>query len=134
MKGIVLASHGKMADGMLESAKLFYGEDLKQIETVQINNETSIKDLDAALADAIKKCDSGEGVIILADLLGGTCANRCAYLQSDKVQVLTGMNLTMLLEILGLRQEQTMDMKKIVSLSKDAIRDLNDMMAEISKD
>lgn len=67
MIGIVLISHGKMADGMLDSCKLFFGEEIPQILSVCLLPENSPEDFDKKIELAISKVDSGDGVLILCD-------------------------------------------------------------------
>ena len=122
MIGIILTSHGTMAEGMLNSAKLFFGDDIPKVETVCLQKDDDPEALDGRLNDCIAKLDDGSGVLILADLFGGTPANRSAILLSNpantaKLKVITGMNLTMFLEFLGLRQS----MNSIEYLNTDVL-------------
>ena len=129
MLGIVLISHGEMANGMLNTAGMFFGEtELQQVATVSLFPAESPEDFDVKLTDAIQKVDSGEGVIILADLLGGTPCNRAAYKVSDKVQVITGMNLPTFVELLGLRLGGEVNADSLISTGQDGIVNLNKLL------
>ena len=130
MIGIVLISHGKMAEGMIDSAKLFFGDAIEQLAYVTLKMEDSLEDFQNLLAEAIKEVDGGEGVIVLADLLGGTPSNRAAYLVSDNVQVITGMNLTIFLELLGLRLSGAVDVHNLIATGQSGIVSLNDLLQE----
>ena len=135
MLGIVLISHGDMANGMLNSAGMFFGETgLQQVTTVSLYPEDSPEDFDVKLADAIKEVNSGDGVVVLADLLGGTPCNRAAYVCSENVQVITGMNLPILMELLGLRMGGEVDVNNLISISRDGIVSLNELLGGISND
>lgn len=104
MLGILLVSHGNLAEGLLSSAKMFFGDDIKQIDTLSLHMQTSIDDFKEELERKVAKLDAGDGVLILADLFGGTPANQSILLQSDRVHVISGANLTMLVEVLGMRE------------------------------
>jgi mannose/fructose/sorbose-specific phosphotransferase system IIA component len=126
MLGIVLISHGNMADGMVDSARMLFGETgLTQVSTVSLFPEEGPEDFDVKLTDAVKEVDSGEGVIILADLLGGTPCNRAAYKCLEGIQVITGMNLPLFAELLGLRMGGSVDIDNLISVASDGIVNLN---------
>ena len=128
MLGIVLISHGKMAEGMIDSAKLFFGDTIEQLAYVTLRMEDNPDDFQIALENAIKEFDGGEGFIVLADLLGGTPSNRAAYLANDNVQVITGMNLTIFLELLGLRLSGAVDIESLMEVGRTGIASLNSLL------
>lgn len=129
MLGIVLISHGNMADGMVNSAGMLFGElGLSQVITVPLFPEDNPEDFDVKLTNAIKEVDSGEGVVILADLLGGTPCNRAAYKCVEGIQVITGMNLPIFLELLGLRMGGEVDFDSLISVARDGIVSLNSLL------
>lgn len=129
MVGIVLLSHGEMANGMLNSAGMFFGEtELQQVATVSLLPADSPEDFDVKLADAIASVDTGDGVVILCDLLGGTPCNRAAYKCSEKVQVITGMNLSMFMELLGSRSFMNPDADTLVQTAQDGIMNYNKLL------
>jgi len=135
MLGIVLISHGEMANGMLNSAEMFFGEaGLQQVATVSLFPEDSPEAFDVKLADAIKEVDEGNGVVILADLLGGTPCNRCVYVCSENVQVITGMNLPIFMELLGLRMGGEVDINALISVGHNGIVSLNELLGGMTDD
>ena len=103
MIGVLAISHGKMAEGMLDAAHMFFGDDLPGVEELCFMSSDNPEDFDVKLKDAVARVNTGDGVIIFADLMGGTPANRSMYVLSDDVQVITGANMTMMLELLGTR-------------------------------
>lgn len=129
MVGIVLISHGEMANGMLNSAGMFFGEtELQQVATVSLHPADSPEDFDVKLTEAIAGVDTGDGVVILCDLLGGTPCNRAAYKASEKVQVITGMNLSMFMELLGSRSFMDPDADTLVQTAQDGIMNYNKLL------
>ena len=103
MIGVLAISHGKVAEGMLDAAHMFFGDDLPGVEALCFMSSDNPEDFDVKLKDAVARVNTGDGVIIFADLMGGTPANRSMYVLGDDVQVITGANMTMMLELLGTR-------------------------------
>lgn len=118
MYGIVLVSHGGMAEGMISTAEMLFPE-LSQVQSVSLWPSDNPDDFQIKLEKAVREVDSGEGVFILADLLGGTPCNRSMYSAGEKVRLITGLSLPMLLSLLSSR-EDGMDMD---SLSDDILSD-----------
>jgi PTS system mannose-specific IIA component len=73
---------------------------------VSVNSIKGVEDLKKEIGGAIKKVDTGDGVMILTDLFGGTPSNlSLSFLKEGKVEVVTGVNLPMLMK-LDMRQEK----------------------------
>lgn len=129
MIGILLLSHGPTAQGLLESSKLFFGEDIPNMEAINFNSD-DVDAFDTEIDKAIRRLDDGSGVLVMCDVFGGTPANRCAYKLSCRVKVITGMNLTMVLDALGRRMNvrhiSELDVKHIIDSGKKSIAYLND--------
>lgn len=110
MVGLVVASHGRLAEELVATAEQIVGK-LPAVATCNIEPGTSVEDLRAKMKQAVAAVDQGEGVIVMADLFGGTpckeslmlCSERC---QSGKLEVLAGVNLPMLLKANSLRSEE----------------------------
>lgn len=108
MIGIILCCHGDMAVGMRSAAEVIVGPQ-QQFETLGIKPGEGQDVLRSALKKAIRKVGS-EGVIILADLQGGTPFNVAVPLLGEKVRMLAGFNLPMLLQLLmGRLMENDLD-------------------------
>ena len=101
MIGVVVATHGKLAEEMIRTAETVVGH-LDQVVPVSV--VASAPDMRANLKAAIQRVDQGEGVLLLTDLLGGSPTNLCvSFLTERKVEVVTGINLPMLLKLYSLR-------------------------------
>ena len=137
MIGILLMSHGKMAEGMLDSCQLFFGENIPQLKALCLAKEESVEGFDSRIREALTTLEEGQGVLVLCDLLGGTPANRCVSLLNEglKIRVVTGMNLGMLIEVLGIRSAlgsaDELDLKELTDAGKGGITDLAEMMREL---
>jgi mannose PTS system EIIA component len=102
MIGVVVATHGKLAEELIRTAEAVVGT-IEQIAPVSI--VATSPDVRGELKSAIQRVDQGEGVLLLTDLLGGSPTNLClSFLTERKVEVITGVNLPMLLKLPGLRK------------------------------
>lgn len=105
MVGIILISHGQLAKSFLDVAKEILG-DTDEIKTVCLPDPMDENLLIESVEKARKETDQGDGVLILTDMFGGTPCNVCFSLLEDvDVEVLTGMNLPMILKVLSSRKE-----------------------------
>jgi PTS system mannose-specific IIA component len=99
--GVVVATHGNLAHEMIRTAEAVVGK-LAQVAPVSV--VASAPDVRRHIEDAIRSVDQGEGVLLLTDLPGGSPTNLClSFLTERKVEVVTGVNLPMLLKLGGLR-------------------------------
>jgi PTS system mannose-specific IIA component len=102
MIGVVVATHGKLAEELIRTAEAVVGK-IEQIAPVSI--VASCPDVRGQLKAAIQQVDGDEGVLLLTDLLGGSPTNLClSFLAERKVEVITGVNLPMLLKLPALRK------------------------------
>lgn len=131
MVGIVLASHGRMCEGMIDSASLFFGDNIEQLVACPLFPNEGPDQYDVKLKKAIEEVDTGEGVILMVDLFGGTPSNRSALILNDNVKVITGMNFTMLLELLGQRMGyDEVNVYNLMNTGREGIKLLNDELAQ----
>ena len=110
MVGIIVVSHGNMAAGMLEAARMIVGE-MEGIVAVGLQEADAVENLMERITDAISSVDTGDGVLILVDVFGASPFNASARLAMvrDKIEVISGMNLPMLLEIAIQQSEGDLD-------------------------
>ena len=123
MVGIVLASHGLLAEGMKNAAEMLFG-DVSQMACVSLQPGQSPEEYQEELAFAAQSVDSGDGAIILCDIIGGTPSNRAAFLMS-KYQVISGINLALVLELLGQRLDNSVDIPMLVRNATHCMAHLN---------
>jgi PTS system mannose-specific IIA component len=103
MVGLVIAAHGQLAAELVTTAQQIIGE-LTQVASCSVVPGTAPDELRAQLKAAVKSVDTGEGVIIFADLIGGSpCMQSLSLCQQQKLEVVTGVNLPMLLKATSLR-------------------------------
>ncbi|MBX4267842.1 mannose/fructose/sorbose PTS transporter subunit IIA [Clostridium estertheticum] len=100
MVGIILASHGEFAKGILQSGAMIFGEQ-ENVQAVTLMPSEGPDDLKAKMKDAIASFDNQDQVLILVDLWGGTPFNQANSLfeeHKDKWAIVAGMNLPMVIE------------------------------------
>jgi PTS system mannose-specific IIA component len=101
MIGVVVATHGKLAEEMIRTAEAVVG---KLVQVAPVSVVATEPDVRGRLKDAIKSVDTGEGVLLLTDLLGGSPTNLCVSFTAERqVEIVTGVNLPMLLKLDVLR-------------------------------
>ncbi len=118
MIGIVVVTHADLADEFLQAAELILGP-LNAVASVSINYEMSVDIARKALQQAVNKVGKdGDGTLILTDMFGGTPTNISAeFLQEGVVEILTGINLPMLIKGAGARVNKNLD--ELTALLKD---------------
>lgn len=105
MVGVIVTGHGKLGEELLRTAESVVGK-LERATALSIGAESSMEDARAALKEAIRLVDDGDGVLILTDMFGGTPANLALTFLDSKIEVLTGVNLPMLLKLASCRAEK----------------------------
>ena len=100
MVGIILASHGEFANGILQSGSMIFGEQ-ENVKAVTLMPSEGPDDIKAKMQEAIATFDDQEEVLFLVDLWGGTPFNQANSLfedHKDKWAIVAGMNLPMVIE------------------------------------
>src|SRR5438132_10606531 len=104
MVGLVVATHGRLAEELVSTAEQIVGK-LPAVAACLVEPGASPEAIRAQLRAAIEAVEQGEGVLVLADLFGGTPCNQSLTLSANHaLEVLTGVNLPMLLKANSLRQ------------------------------
>jgi mannose PTS system EIIA component len=108
MIGTLITTHGNLGDELIKSAELIKGP-LEDILHIRIDQTKNVEDLKKEISNAIKKLDKGKGVLILTDLFGGTPSNiSLSFIKEEKVEVLTGVNLPMMLKLSEAKEDMTL--------------------------
>lgn len=99
MIGVVVVAHDQIADAMLDAAKKII-TDFKNVLALGIDSNAPVEKNRQLIADAIAQVDKGDGVLLMTDLFGGTPTNLClAFLSPGKYEVISGLNLPMLIKV-----------------------------------
>lgn len=133
MVGILLVTHGPYATALIESVEMVYGKQEK-IESVYLSQGESVEKLQEKINEAINTLNC-EQVLIMVDILGGTPYTAGAIkLENPNINVITGINMPMLLEILPHRNEDLKVLSKIAAESgKNGIVDVKEKYEMINK-
>ena len=128
--GVVVVTHGMLATELLNAAEMIVG-DLPRFTAVSIGWHDDVPVATGAMARAIERVDSGTGVLLLTDMFGGTSSNLAmTFLEAGKVEVVTGVNLPMLIKLA--RAAGTGDAlaaaRAIAQDGRDAIRVASDLL------
>lgn len=125
MIGIIVATHGKLSEGLIDAAKVIFGA-AENVERLQLNQGDDIEALNRGLLSAIQKVDSGDGVIVFTDLVGASPYNQTLLAihslpedVQEKILVFSGVNLPMVIETLNHRMIGS-DITTIASSITDA--------------
>ena len=118
MIGLVLVTHGALADEFKLAMEHVVGPQ-ENVETIAIGPEDNAESRRDDILSALERADSGDGVIILTDMFGGTPSNLAiSVMQNHKVEVIAGVNLPMLVKLGRIRAEMTME--EAVAMAQDA--------------
>lgn len=109
--GIVVAAHAPLASALCATAREILGDDVcdrRHLRWVEVQPRADAAETFERVSRVIEAADQGDGVLLLADLFGGSAANiAIAYLGAHQVEVVTGANLPMVLEALSHRENET---------------------------
>jgi PTS system mannose-specific IIA component len=126
--GIIVVSHGTMAEGMLDAARMIVGP-LDGILPVSLKEADATEDLMGRIEQAVNQVDSGDGILILVDAFGASPFNASARLamRRQDIEVISGMNLPMLMELAISRAGMSLDevVKLALEAGSDSIRTLS---------
>lgn len=120
MIGMVLVTHGNLATEFRAALEHVVGPQ-KQLIAISIGPEDDMERRRADIIDAIHEADSGDGVVVLTDMFGGTPSNLAiSVMNGGKVEVLAGINLPMLIKLASVRDAATLE--QAVQQAQDAGR------------
>jgi len=103
MIGVVVVSHGRLADEFVAAAEHVLGPQ-DQMRAVAIGPHDNMEERRADIIDSVRTVDRGEGVIVLTDMFGGTPSNLAiSVINQVKIEVIAGVNLPMLIKLAEVR-------------------------------
>ena len=123
MLGGVIVTHGSLGKELLETAKRIVGK-IKYIESVEIGWDDDVEEARKLIKQCINRVNRGAGVIVFTDMFGGTPSNLAfTFLKKGRVEVITGVNLPMILKFIFSQKSTDLDetAKKVVEEGKKSI-------------
>ncbi|MHB8346474.1 MAG: PTS sugar transporter subunit IIA [Acidiferrobacterales bacterium] len=113
MTGLLILAQTDFGKGLLRSAEHVLGELPPGVEAFPVDYELPQERLEQGIAECLRRLDRGRGVLILADIYGASHTNTaCRLLRKNHVELVSGVNLPMLIRILNYRN---LDMKGLVA-------------------
>ncbi len=102
--GIVIVTHGQTGQSLVNDAEFILGQSLGSIHCIEFNQSGNQPTGDDELKQVIAQSDHGEGVLVLADLVGASPANLVTGLLKEyRAAMVTGINLAMLIRVWNYR-------------------------------
>lgn len=119
MVGILVLTHGELADEFLKTARMIGLSSEERVRAVSVDPLTPPDSLRDTLGKVIREIDDGDGVLILTDLFGGTPTNlSLSFLTEGKIEVVTGLNLPMIIKAVNGRE--TSDVRELARVASEA--------------
>ena len=120
MIGLVIVTHGRLADEFVSALEHVVGPQ-KLLETVCIGPDDNMETRRQDILSAVGNADTGDGVIVLTDMFGGTPSNLAiSILEEANIEVIAGVNLPLLVKLASVRKSA--DMPTAVAEARDAGR------------
>jgi PTS system mannose-specific IIA component len=105
MLGMLVVTHGRLAEDFVQAVQTIVGP-VEGLDAVSIGWNDEVDDATRMIEEAIARVDRGQGVIVLTDMFGGTPTNLgLALHERGRIEILTGVNLPMLIKFANLREE-----------------------------
>ena len=109
MLGIIVLTHDPIASALVSATEHVMGPQ-DYLIPVDFNAEHCRESCRPELQAAIERCTECDGVILLTDMLGGSPANLCvSVMEKHRVEVISGVNLPMLLKLISIRRSANID-------------------------
>ena len=110
MIGIVIVTHCQLGEALIGAAEFIIGSRPASIESISIDLNENAEKLRNKISQGIKNVKGQEGVLILTDMFGGTPSNLSySFLEEGHVEVLSGVNLPILIQAASMREKLKLD-------------------------
>ena len=97
--GILLITHSDIGKQLLLTATSVFGKNPFQVELLSVDNYDQPNDVKELAEKYVKFLDNGAGVLVLTDIIGTTPSNIASSINHDKIKVVAGLNLSMILNV-----------------------------------
>jgi len=117
MVGVLVVTHGGVASELVKAVRRIVGE-VDNLLSVSIGWDDDVEQARRQILESIHKVDKGDGVLILTDMFGGTPTNlSLSFLEQGKVEIITGVNLPMLIKFYNLKNKS--DIREVAQKVKE---------------
>jgi PTS system mannose-specific IIA component len=115
--GVVIVTHYRLGEEFLNVLRLIVPE-TPDFLSVSIDPKQTVDEMRSSIVRALKKADRGNGVLVLTDMFGGTPSNMSlSFVEQGGVEVVTGLNLPMLIKLATLSEEK--DLQELAAFVKN---------------
>ena len=115
MTGIVIVTHCRLGEALIEAAEFILDSKPEAVTSVSVNLNENAEKLHKDILGGIQEVNHNRGVLILTDMFGGTPSNLSySFLEEGRIEVLTGINLPILIKALSIR-----DKKDLADVAKE---------------
>ena len=129
MIGIIIVTHGNLALELKSAMEYILGVQ-KNIEIICISSDDDLDERKNDIEGSIKKIDNNNGIVMLTDMFGGTPSNLAiSFLKTGKIEIISGVNLPMLVKLIGLRDSD--DLNGVAQETKDSAQKYISIASEI---
>ena len=129
MIGIIIVTHGNLALELKSAMEHILGVQ-KNIEIICISSDDDLDERKNDIKSSIKKIDNNNGIVMLTDMFGGTPSNLAiSFLKTGKIEIISGVNLPMLVKLIGLRDSN--DLSGVAQETKDSAQKYISIASEI---
>ncbi len=119
MVGIVIVTHGNLGEILIETAQIIFGKPLEGTVAVSIDLKDDVEMLRKKIHACIKSVNKNKGILILTDMFGGTPSNLSySFLEEGRIEVLSGVNLPLLIKAVNFRQKES-DLHKLAKIIEE---------------
>jgi PTS system mannose-specific IIA component len=109
MTGIVIVTHSRLGEALIEAAEFILDSKVEAVTSVSVNLNENAEKLHKDILSGIKEVNHNRGVLILTDMFGGTPSNLSySFLEEGRIEVLTGINLPILIKALSIRDKKNL--------------------------
>ena len=127
MTGLIIATHGMFSAELLKSSEMIFGSQ-ENVGCITFKPGEGVENLVGKYNKLIEKLDCEDGILLMVDLFGGSPFNTASILamKNDKMEIISGVNLPMLLEVFGSREFSSLSELLVIAQEsgKDSIRTL----------
>ena len=134
MIAVIIGTHGMFSEEILKSAEMIFGSQ-ENVGTVTFKPGEGVDNLIEKYNKLINELDCTDGVLFMVDLFGGSPFNAASILalKNDSMEIVTGVNLPMLLEVFGSRDFSSLS--ELVTIAQNAGKDsIKQLVKQMSSD
>lgn len=120
MVGILVISHGRLATELLAAARTIEPSLVEQTRAITLEWNVNPEEARAEIARTLEELDTGDGVMVLTDMFGGTPTNlSLGFLDPARSEVVTGVNLPMVIKLAGVRRLDGQTLRQLAKVVAD---------------